>query len=42
VDLGVHSLKDLPTELPPGLVIAAIPERETPADALVARGAAAR
>jgi hydroxymethylbilane synthase len=35
VDLAVHSLKDLPTELPPGLEIAAIPEREDPRDAMV-------
>src|SRR5512138_3436029 len=34
-DLAVHSLKDLPTELPPGLVLAAIPEREDPRDAVV-------
>src|SRR6266851_5629382 len=34
-DLAVHSLKDLPTELPAGLVLAAIPEREDPRDALV-------
>lgn len=32
--LAVHSLKDLPTELPPGLVLAAIPEREDPRDAI--------
>ena len=37
VDLAVHSLKDLPTELPPGLAIAAIPEREDPRDAIVGR-----
>src|ERR1051326_3890961 len=36
-DLAVHSLKDLPTELPAGLVIAAIPEREDARDALVGR-----
>jgi hydroxymethylbilane synthase len=36
-DLAVHSLKDLPTELPPGLVLAAIPQREDPRDALVGR-----
>src|SRR6202162_5172435 len=35
--LAVHSLKDLPTELPEGLVLAAIPEREDPRDALVVR-----
>ncbi|HEX4773581.1 MAG TPA: hydroxymethylbilane synthase [Bryobacteraceae bacterium] len=35
IDLAVHSLKDLPTEHPPGLVLAAIPEREDPRDALV-------
>src|SRR5688572_3220222 len=34
-DLAVHSLKDLPTELPAGLVLAAIPEREDPRDAVV-------
>ena len=34
-DLAVHSLKDLPTELPAGLVLAATPEREDPRDALV-------
>ena len=35
VDLAVHSLKDLPTELPEGLAIAAIPQREDPRDAVV-------
>ncbi|MFZ0815739.1 MAG: hydroxymethylbilane synthase [Candidatus Sulfotelmatobacter sp.] len=33
VDLAVHSLKDLPTELSPGFEIAAITEREDPRDA---------
>lgn len=37
VDLAVHSLKDLPTELPEGLALAAVPERELPFDALVGR-----
>ena len=36
-DLAVHSLKDLPTELPAGLVLAAIPEREDPRDAVVGK-----
>ena len=37
VDLAVHSLKDLPTELPAGLGVGAICEREDVRDALVAR-----
>ena len=37
VDLVVHSLKDLPTEEPAGLEVIAIPERESPADLLLAR-----
>lgn len=36
IDIAVHSLKDMPTELPEGLVIGAITEREVPCDALVA------
>src|SRR5262245_51263025 len=36
-DLAVHSLKDLPTELPEGLVLAAVPEREDPRDAIVGK-----
>src|SRR6476620_3511957 len=35
--LAVHSLKDLPTELPEGLVIAAVPERQDPCDAVIGR-----
>ncbi len=35
IDLAVHSLKDLPTVLPEGLTLAAIPEREDVRDALV-------
>jgi hydroxymethylbilane synthase len=34
VDFVVHSLKDLPTVLPPGMVLGAILERENPNDAL--------
>ncbi len=36
-DLAVHSLKDLPTELPAGLVLAATPERQDPRDAIVGK-----
>ena len=34
-DVGVHSAKDLPAELPHGLEIGAVPQRENPADAWV-------
>ncbi|UOY00972.1 hydroxymethylbilane synthase [Blastococcus sp. PRF04-17] len=37
VDLAVHSYKDLPTAPAPGLSLAAVPGREDPRDALVAR-----
>jgi hydroxymethylbilane synthase len=37
VDLAVHSYKDLPTAPQPGLILAAVPGREDPRDALVAR-----
>src|SRR5262249_30415709 len=37
IDLAVHSLKDLPTEQPRGLVLAAMPQRPDPRDALVSR-----
>ena len=38
IDLAVHSLKDLPTELPDGIMVAAVSTREDPRDALVSRG----
>jgi hydroxymethylbilane synthase len=41
IDLAVHSLKDLPTQLPDGVALAAIGERADPRDALVARDCAA-
>ena len=34
-DIAVHSLKDLPTNLPEGLILGCITEREDPSDALV-------
>jgi hydroxymethylbilane synthase len=37
VDLAVHSLKDLPTELPPGFELAAITRRENPCDVFVSK-----
>ncbi|MFI9269432.1 hydroxymethylbilane synthase [Kitasatospora sp. NPDC052896] len=37
IDFAVHSLKDLPTAAPTGLLLAAVPEREDVRDALVAR-----
>src|SRR5205823_11345204 len=39
IDVAVHSLKDLPTSLPAGLVLAAVPQRADPAEALVTREA---
>ena len=35
IDLAVHSMKDMPAELPHGLCIGAVPERENPLDALI-------
>ncbi len=37
VDVAVHSLKDVPAEIPEGLVLSAIPEREDPRDVLIGR-----
>jgi hydroxymethylbilane synthase len=40
VDLAVHSLKDLPTAPMPGILLAAVPARDDPRDALVGRDGA--
>jgi hydroxymethylbilane synthase len=37
VDVAVHSMKDMPAEMPPGLAIGAVPEREVPTDVLISR-----
>ena len=37
IDLAVHSMKDVPADIPQGLCIGAVPERENPADALISR-----
>ena len=39
IDLAVHSLKDLPTEQPPGLRVAAVPSRADARDVLISSGA---
>lgn len=38
IDLAVHSYKDLPTELPEGLAVGAVPQREDARDVLVSKG----
>jgi hydroxymethylbilane synthase len=37
IDLAVHSMKDMPGELPQGLIIGAIPERENPFDVMISK-----
>jgi hydroxymethylbilane synthase len=39
IDAAIHSLKDLPTMMPDGIVLAAIPSREDPRDAFISRTA---
>lgn len=40
IDAAIHSMKDLPTQMPPGIVLAAVPGREDPRDAFISLGAA--
>jgi hydroxymethylbilane synthase len=41
IDIAVHSMKDMPAEIPQGLCIGAIPERENPVDVFISRNGAA-
>lgn len=36
IDAAVHSMKDLPTRMPPGIVLACVPQREDPRDGFIA------
>jgi hydroxymethylbilane synthase len=38
IDIAVHSMKDMPFELPEGLIVGAVPRREDPRDCVITRG----
>ncbi|WP_444683978.1 hydroxymethylbilane synthase [Alkalicoccus luteus] len=40
IDMAVHSMKDLPSEISPGLTVGAVPEREDPRDAFISNSGA--
>ena len=40
IDIAVHSMKDMPADIPQGLCIGAIPERENPVDVFISRNGA--
>jgi len=40
IDIAVHSMKDMPADIPEGLCIGAIPERENPVDVFISRNGA--
>jgi hydroxymethylbilane synthase len=40
IDIAVHSMKDMPADIPEGLYIGAIPERENPLDVFISRSGA--
>jgi len=40
IDIAVHSMKDMPSDIPQGLCIGAIPERENPVDVFISRNGA--
>ncbi len=37
IDLAVHSMKDMPADIPEGLCVGAVPEREDPRDVLISK-----